>query len=279
MNRIGWAILPLAALMVLASEAGAEIVVNWDGDYVTANTYTKSNASFQYEYNIGGGIDINGDGDTDDYVSYVPLSLTTPWNPTSSGTNATFYGGALVEKNGTTTPSFQYFGINNNDARDEITFITRWARNAIPVIWLQDDFLAGSAAPVQIDADSNVVLDFDRTVNAFIRILVRNGWVFYLSQGAYSSDTTVDLASESFAVYNVSEGDTALYFDETVFPTAGTSLTNVTAIGYLNFVPGNQSGNAVDLLTYRANLDVIPEPAALTLLLTGAAMLARRRRR
>ncbi len=276
------------AVGLVVSQASAAVVINYGGDYVSANqtilSFSSSDNAFVEESTLG--IDFSGDGDTTDMVVSRAVSLANPLIATSVDyTGPLFYGGLLVEDgDGTIDSGSQYLRIDNVGAADEIAIITRKSHAAIPIFFQKADFTGvNPGESVKTAADSSISLGAGRSVNGAYRFLIQNGLNFYVSETLASNTDSINPFTENFQQYDIADGTVDIPFNAELGPTytvPGSTFTDIQAVGYVYLKNAtSSSGDALDVNAFSANLTVVPEPAALGLLgLGGLALLGKRRR-
>lgn len=184
--------------------------------------------------------DFDGDGNADDVRDAIAYSTTEPLNPTSAygGLSNVFYGGfQVVRYNATTVQPELFLKVLNNTAGDRIRLGVNsdGAGNFDLVsgflLWAKDDFL--NAGTVAFDSNSGLVLDRVALANVRVRLLVRNGSTYYVSNtvatggtGVFSLSRTA-LAAETWAVFTT---PSSLRFTGTTFATV--SFNDITGVGF-----------------------------------------------
>lgn len=252
-------------LCTLSTHLSAVVVVNWGGDYVSANqNFARTGTAFA----------INSSIDPVNNSSYMSLSESVAMSPSSdySGTSSRFYGGyTFVQKDSNPERTNR---ITDSTTADYIQILTRRVDAAQIVMWQKADFLnGGEDNPVGVEAGSELSITTRRTVSSNFRFLIKNDGQYYLSATSYNpgslTTTTLSLNTAEFYDYAVSDGSINLFFTPPVDPedtVVGSAFQDIQAVGYVYFANAS-SGNAIDTSGFSANLAVIPESATTSLLL------------
>lgn len=156
------------------------------------------------------GVDIDGDGNSDDVVAYHAFSLTRPFNPvapwydTLAGTPR-WYGGQAIYQANAVKSGFSEDGVNQDHDGQFAWPRENWAvfhetyeryspyRVAANWLWLKSDFLnGGDRFRVSFDDASRLALVLKRYFMGVesVRFLVRDGEQCYLSEATLSGTGT-----------------------------------------------------------------------------------------
>jgi hypothetical protein len=242
----------------------ATTVVNWDGDYVSANQNLQRSSSFVVA-------DYDADG-ADDSVRRQAFSDATALSPaanytTTSGNSGRFYGGMDFWRIDATasfsTNNFAVQNANASDGGDTIAFGQTNGSNRRQfgaVVWNQADFLdavaAGGATTRSFDASSSVTLDVttNQSNHSTWRILVRNNGQYYVSSFNATGDATVNgatLGSTTWAAYNPATDlrpvpGTDVGAAGLSYGTSTSALTDIEGVGfYVESVDSNAVGDRI----------------------------------
>lgn len=200
-----------ACLLVLCESTFADLIVNWGGGYVS-----QSQALSRNTYSAGS-LDLDGDLSADDAASGILFSDTQAMSPSSNyggqtGTNASFYGGAILSRMNGTADSFDDARVRNSGPTDavELTFSQQNHDDQLRAafLWKQADFLNGGNA-MMFDSTTSISFGADSSSTqgmsgAEIRVLVRDDQNnYWLSRTAFTSPSggsafTWDAANQGF---------------------------------------------------------------------------------
>ena len=275
--RVTRRLLSTAALAVFSAafvttSATAAVVIDWGGDYVTADT------NFANQFN-GGGSGPSGFGGFAD-GAFKQLS------PVSGYTGGVFYGSVLELSNYSSAFPSSNTVIANGTTTDNIRLKSG---NSTPTAFL----LLWDAGTVSFDADSSVHTATDGYTQQSAdsgRLVIRSDGNYYVSQ------QIVAAANPNNNVGNLT-GLTWFNYDPTASPDVnGGSLVaasglvvdgainNITQVG-LYFESSGAGANVLRMQAFQvdATVTVIPEPASYAMLagvfgLIGCAVMRRRRR-
>lgn len=278
--------LSILALAAVTDSANAALLVNWGGDYVSANAnYSRSASAVNTAYPSGTG-----------RSKSVGWSEGTVLNPTSgySGVSSTFYGGYYDSHDGTVTTTSNITAasrITDSGTADQLYYRFQTPTDASKtsitvgggVSWLQNDFLNLSAATIVFDNTSSLNMNI-RTLSGGIgvRWMVKDDTQWYISNTSYTTSGSKSLSGASLLA------ETWLAFNPgtSLLEPTGTYATHtfadVSAVGYFGW--GNLTGTAsttsdLVLTAFSANgVDAVPEPSAVLLGSLGMLALLRRRR-
>ncbi len=268
MKKIIIAALATAALM---GAAQATTILNWGGDYVSANaqmvlgTPTDTGLKRTWAY-----------------------SDTTAKSPSSGYSGPTFYG-ALESESSAGPTDLTVKRVTQNAAGDRIDVnndqsTATYNRAAGLIFFKQADWLALTSGAVSFDATSSIDIRFtaNNRNSGGSRAAVLNNGTWYLSSTeftAYSGTLSIpNAAAENWGAWTATGAPLAA--PPGSFTTPGSTFTQIQAVGYWFDVTrsGSTPRNAnvaVDQIIFNA----IPEPGSVGLLALGAAAFMIRRRR
>ncbi|MEM1325670.1 MAG: PKD domain-containing protein [Bacteroidota bacterium] len=205
-------------------------IVDWGGDFVTSSQLIRDQNP-----STTGNIDIDNDGNLDDFKVEYLFSVTAPLSPAASYSEVAVYGGFLGTSLDDTNGNFsdkKFLNKNNGDALS-----LRYQESSLAdfhgVIYFDKaDFLnSGNTNAVSFDATSSIAFNttrFERLGD--VRWLVREGSTFYVSQVTTGDDGSLTFTS------NTDDGNWAVYdpatdidFDATSF--SPQNFSDITAIG------------------------------------------------
>ncbi len=225
---------------------GAETLVNWSGDYVTANRKFRNGSP-----TITDNIDADGDGQLIDRRILYAYSESVPLSPNTSDYAASgaapFYGGIRLEVLNSSSINAADEGILNKTPPPDWMSL-RWQTNATGVagrwhwvvFWDKADFLnGGDVNRVDFTANSKLEMGgighFDDM--GTVRWLVRDGTQFYVSQATLSKGTgtaTLTFASDASDGYWAPFDPAAdINFDAAGATFAERDFSDVTAVGFV----------------------------------------------
>ncbi len=273
----------LSGALVTTSANGATTIIDWGGNYVSANQ------NFANEFDES---DTNTPSGYGGFSNGDPLSLT----PTAGYTGGAIYGSILELPGGAGFGSSlgQVNGIVNNSTSDRIQL--KGDDGAFPVafllLWKKADFLnGGDSAGISFDVTSSVRVNFitltEQHATDSGRLVLRlSGGSYYVSDRVFTvlGDVTVDqLSTLNFFEYdpasnlNIDSGSLV----GTSIASAG-SINGITEIGFY-FESGVTTGpDAVRIQDFEViATTAIPEPSTCASLagLLGLSMAIMRRRR
>jgi len=264
--------------LLLSTPATAGIIVDWHNDYVSG------------DQNLQGW---NADSETVNLNNIDPLdsrtgrafSTTVSMNPTSdySGTSGTFYGGASAEQMDAISAGWDTFVVKNNGSNDHLRFKIQQGTELhtmhLVLYWDKVGFLDGyPSASVSLDPTSSFLIHIDNTNSSMgdgvARWLVRQGDVFYLSEQSFvpnNGDHTLTgftaLSNGNWAAYAPS--GLAIDFNGTTF--TDTKFTNISAVGV--YIEHDMPRDNHELSIHQFQVNAVPEPATVVLLIIGAIAL------
>ncbi len=271
MRHITCTLLVSTSLFVVPQIGLSALVVDWGGDYVSANRAFQ-NGSIA-ERNYGGFID----GDP---------QVISPATENYAGTNARFYGHMTwsPEEGSATGAGGQ---VVHNGGSDRIELKRGYTDLSAVILWKQADFLNDlDAGNVSFDADSTVQMNIN-TYAAFdpgrvvIRLSGGSQDGYYISSETPFNGTgtkSANLTSLTWLAYDpASSLDT---FGDATSLVSGGLISNVSEVGfYFNESTGALTTDATALRLDSFEVTAIPEPTVLPSALVGAGLVAVRRRR
>lgn len=277
----------LTTLLTIATLSGgsanAALLVNWGGDYVSANVnFARSTANNAFAYPSGTG-----------RSKVVAWNESTALSPSASysGVSSTFYGGYFASHDGTVTnaPNITTSArITNSGTTDQIFLRLQTpadtsktaASVGAGVAWLKSDFLNNSTATITFDTTSSLNITLQTlTSGADLRWMVKDGAQWYVSNTAHTTSGSKSLSgasllAETWLAYN--PGSSLLEPSGTY---ASHNFTDITAVGYFGWM--DISGTALttsDIVVTAFSANAIPEPYSALLGGLGLLALLRRRR-
>ena len=159
------------------------------------------------------------------------------------------------------------------------------------LMWDQTIFLnGGSTNPVSFGAASSLSLDVQGPLNSNgggwgYRMVVRNGSDYFISNQAAGGDLSItNLPASTWAAFDptANGGDIDALavaiegFDVSAYTTR--TFDDVTAVGFFANSTRTQFSNALEVISFSVDAEVIPEPSALFLSGIGGLLMLRRRR-
>lgn len=268
-----------ASLTVTLPSATSARVVSWDGDYVTTNQLLQGPQSTA-----------NGDWNADtialDQRRWIPFSLVADRQPAAGytatpGHNATFHGGVLVERYGSSGGAQQNvgtlasgtIGVLNSTTDDRIRIGSdttgEWCWGV--VLFGRSDFLAGGAFDdiCSLDANSRFTLTVPSARNAQARFVVISKGVTYVSAPFGASQTSVAPTSLAWFVWTFAEGDAASAISSLKIANPPAALfpdfSDVEAVGYtvqaFPVADPATDRSSFNVSAFTADMTVSPGPA------------------
>lgn len=271
--------LSLLAVATLALPAAANtLLVNWGGNYFIGESGTDLNILTLYpgQQPVPSGI-------------LLPYSTVNTMSPNSNsrynveGTSATFYGAVqITSQNGSTTDAQVRIQRNNDINRIHINTTVGSASNHTFAqgffFWKKEDFLNGFADKTTLSLEDvgELILNTANArsnQNTAIRFAVQSDGVWYLSQtsqtGNYFNTAPGELvlaapASDTWGVWD--PATSPLDAQPTKFTIDGSTLDNITAIGfYFNSTYTASNSAAFDFQNFSVTA-AVPEPGTVALL-------------
>jgi hypothetical protein len=271
------------AAALSAGSAHAALLVNWGGDYVTANVnFARSTTNNAFAYPSGTG-----------RSKVAAWNESTALSPSSSysGVSSTFYGGFFASHDGTVTnaPNITTSArIANSGTTDQIYLRLQTPLDASKtaasvgggVAWLKSDFLNNSTATITFDTTSSLNITLQSlTSGAEVRWMIKDGTQWYVSNAAHTSSGSKSLSGASLLA------ETWLAYDpgSSLLEPTGTfvshNFTDITAVGYFGWMDISSSAlTTTDIIVTAFSVDAIPEPSSALLGGLGLLALLRRRR-
>mgnify|MGYP006276440909 CR=1 FL=1 len=275
-KAIGLVAALVTAFVVLGfADARAAQIVSWgpSASYVDADTNMPAGTD---ENEAVSGIDRDGDGATDDRVTYVAFSTSTPLNPSSGYSGPTFYGGylythptafaddrrKLLNDEGSTSgrPNDAIYGFQGNRNGTEVRFI---------VAFDQSGFLnGGDSRRVSFDTGASFVFDNGTNEGYYgvndVRAMVRNGGQWYVHENDAGGTLNFDPSAARWASVSLVEGQTDLLLE---YPSTfdagnsvlGSTLTDITGVA-MYFDMDDRSKFSMEQLSVDAT--IVPEPGS-----------------
>lgn len=293
MSSLSRKCLLVSAAFGCASVAPAAFVIDWGGDYVTANqSLGRSTTQSTLDYYGAAG-----------NTRQIAWSETTLLSPVAnytapSGKTANFYGGAFSSASGTGL-GFQTFtsNVTNNATADRLNYRSQLnastgltARNgALGIAFLQSDFQNGlNTGGVAIDATSSLTMNITAISSPFsARFMVKQGSQWYVSSTTYTTTGAktlggTSLVNETWAAFNPAS---SLDFNN-ASSFGGVAWTTITAVGfyaeYALATTSDITARDFSVSGFSADLVAVPEPSAFAafsgLVAVGFAATRRRRR-
>lgn len=235
-----WVGLVVTVAGMRPASAASFAVVDWGGNYVSANQNSPRAITTENQ-----AADYGGNPVIYDARKYIPFDETELFSPASgySGTSAAFYGGwnSIVydTASGGTKPQAQC-GIFDVGSADTIRFRggNGLGEAAAVAVWRKADFLTGAGKPLTLRSDSTLqiyVADVGLGTggDAAFRLVVKNGSQYFVSNTASSSTGWLTIAnptSETWATFNPANGNNRLIDFGTTYATR--TFDDVQAIGY-----------------------------------------------
>lgn len=265
-------VLPCLLLAAPLAQAQVSLVSFNSTDYVTAN----QNLSLPTPVN-------NGTVRTWEY------SATIATDPSSNYTGPTFYSALQLDVT-SGTHGFGQAQVVNNVAGDRLTLQSNSVIGNMTtfVFFKKEDFANGSGATDTISFNSTSAFSINLNANgggSALRAAVLNNGTWYLSSTSFTGTgvkTISDLSAQTWGAWD----PTGAPLDAApgTFSVAGTSLTNIQAVGFWAYnVRG--SANLMSVITDNISftgLVAVPEPSSAAALaglgVLGLAALRRRRR-
>lgn len=187
-----------------------------------------------------------------------PLNLANAITPASGYTGSAVYGAFETEAS---TGSAVNAGLQwaNNAAGDRINSFATWSTGTLTLSGLvcikQADFIALNNGNVRFDATSSMtanvfLLNNSGSLPKIVRFAVLNDGTWYLSSSSNNAAGTfsiANLATESFGVWS-GPASTPFGAVPTTFTTAGSTLTNIQAVGIYFLSSRDNSGLAQCML-------------------------------
>ena len=296
----------------IASSAQAATIVNWGGNYVSADQ------GFVGVGQKSNGILFNTSDDTGEETQGKRFNQTIALSPTIganySGTSARFFGGyANARKNASNVSA----GFTTQAVVDGVTDVASIIHSqgggstsqprlfASYFTWVKADFSGittetlslDNSGDLQVNSISFTTATVQAMANSSLRWFIQSGGNFYLSDtdltgdSNIASDTTysstaLELAAMTWRQVPLTDNSLSRMFVDDGFPggIAGSTLTDIQAIGV--YGDSSKTGGSADTVQFSmksfqvdAVESAIPEPASLSLLAAGALLLLPRRRR
>jgi len=241
-------------------------IVNWGGNYVSANTDLARTGTPTSNFgNIGGTA-------TNDSRRLTTFDISTSMNPSLSysGTSSTFYGGwQAIRYDSSSSPATGFQRVTNNSTTDAITFRADLSSGTGTgeaqglVLWKKSDFLNLSSNTVTFGSSSSFAITLgSNTANLTeARWVVKDGSNYYISQTSFTGTTTTNnLSSLLWASYDPT---TAIKSSASSF--SSITLTDVQAVGVyfagnsLTWTSATVGGLRVDIEAFSATATAVPE--------------------
>lgn len=261
----------------------ATIIADWGGDYVSASrgfvlpTATDTGTTRTYNYSSS--------------TAISPASAYAP--PT--GKSGTFYGAlqSAATGPGAALQSFNAARIFNSGTTDYINVqgdlaaagATNFTTISGLVFFKKADFLNSlNTGSITFDSTSSFTMDIRTSTGTsarLVRMAVQDGSQWYLSNSSRASAGTfsiANLSSQNYGAWNITSSSAPLPSAPGTFATAGSTFTDIQAVGFYFDVPQND-GNRPVLSINSFSLTAVPEPSSILLLTMGltSAMIFRRR--
>lgn len=266
--------LHLAAFSLAIASAHAATIVDWGGDYVSSGQSLNMGTS-----------SVSGNQSTWDRTGATALS------PAANYSGPAFYG--IIQNNSSNGPAanISQTQVVNNAAGDTIT--VGWTsssftdKSVLGLVYIkQSDFLSYNTGTVTFDSTSSISIAKPTGAgnNYYVKAAVLANGQWYLSSTSsanaqYSAGLTINnAATEMWGAYTATAASLSTL--PSSYTTSGSSLTNITAVGYFFLAnrTGGSTGNssvAVSDITFSA----VPEPSTVLLFAIGGLFLLLRRRK
>lgn len=269
-NNAGTTPSAYATLTVTLPPSSTARVVNWDGDFVTANQILQGT-----QESANG--DWNADGfalDARRWIAFPgarqPVSGYTP----ATGSTGNFTGAVLIERYSTASQAAvnaftaATVGVLNSTTDDRIRIGSdttgEWAWGL--VLFHKHEFLAGTAWDdvCAFDANSRLSLTIASTRNAQARFVVVSGGITYISAPFTATRSNVAPTGLSWSVWTFGTDPSTL---KVVAPVAAPSpdFSDITAIGYTvqaqPVADPSTDRSSLNMSAFTADLTISPGPA------------------
>lgn len=266
--------LHLAAFSLAMASAHTATIVDWGGDYVATGQSLNMGTS-----------SVSGNQSTWDRTGATALS------PAANYSGPAFYG--IIQNNSSNGPAanISQTQVVNRASGDTIT--VGWTsssftdKTVLGLVYIkQSSFLSYNTGSVTFDSTSSISIAKPTGAgnNYYVKAAVLANGQWYLSNTSspnaqYSAGLTINnAATEMWGAYTATAASLATL--PSSYTTAGSSLTDITAVGYFFFAnrTGGATGNssvAVSDITFSA----VPEPSTMVLVAIGGLFLLLRRRR
>ena len=247
--------------------ASAELIVDWGGNYVggsrslelPAATDNGGMRTFEYSDTLS----INPDADYTPPVGKTGPMYGAVQNTSLDGTARNF-GAARISNDGDTDYLYLQGNSGIGGSLEGLIF------------FLKDDFLNGYDSPVlTLSGLSGTMLIRTLNTSGALRLAVQNGTSWYLSETEQTATGTFevsDLQAENWGAWDPTGAP--LNAVPGTYSTSGSTLNNVTAVGYYFSAERDTSAAALAVDTFQLSTSsAIPEPGSLMLVLLGSTAL------
>lgn len=276
------------ALVAICPHAqGATILVDWGGDYVSANQALVPTGATSNTLN----------STTHVRTGFYAYDASSPNTPVSGytapvGKSGAIYGGSYVIATGTADPAAASGTWTRQIANSASSDVIQFSRGATASVsyqaaafvgFLKTDFLnSGSSLPsITLDATSSLSATTVSANSATYRFGILNGGNWYISSDTRTSIGTLSLSgaaltSSTWGLWNpngpstiMQDPDTVSLFDKTI-----ADFTSIQGFGVISGFAGSSA--RLDISGF--SVSAVPEPATIALLTLGAAVIMFKRR-